>query len=65
MASEEFDRGSGASGVQSASIRWSAPEKIKDDLDFESVPTLASDVWSFAMVILEVSKRRKVNELAD
>lgn len=62
MASEEFNRGS---SIPLTSTRWSAPEKVQSDLDSVSVPTPASDVWSFGMVILEVSKGRQRNSLAD
>lgn len=64
VASGEFNRNS---SIQLTS-RWSAPEMVQsdlEDLEFESVPTLASDVWSFGMVIMEVSKGRQRNGLAD
>ena len=39
------------------SVRWTAPELIRDTPEDGSTPipvTFASDVWAFAMVVIEV-----------
>jgi son of sevenless len=43
-----------SSFTASSTIRWSARELIMSDEDAEMLPSMATDVWSFGMLCLEL-----------